>query len=122
VSTTGHEPDKLWSLIDEQKRAALWPSRSEAQSEMYSHDPKQAWVQALFGAVRSERRRAVGRGAARRVLRAAIRRSARTGYPHAAPGSAPALRRALSVHSPGAFVLLSLLVGFLLLFLCRCLH
>jgi hypothetical protein len=62
-------------LIDEQKRLADAKVRSAAHSDLYSHDSKQTWVQAVFACLKSGNRKPLGRKAARQRLRSAISRS-----------------------------------------------
>jgi len=75
VANSRQEPDKLWQLIDEQKRLAKDAGRSTADVDLYSHDSKQTWVQAVFACLKSENRKPQGRKAARQRLRNAILRS-----------------------------------------------
>jgi hypothetical protein len=78
VSNAGYESDKLWQLIEEQKRAAT-VEESRARLDLYSHDAKQTWIQAVFASLRTEKRRSAGRAAARKRLQDAISLSERAG-------------------------------------------
>jgi hypothetical protein len=75
VANSRREPDKLWRLIEEQKRLADCSDRSAVDVDIYSHDSKQTWVQAVFACLKSQDRKPLGRRAARQRLHNAILRS-----------------------------------------------
>jgi hypothetical protein len=116
VSNTGHEPDKLWRLIDEQKRTAAKESSRTPAFDPYNHDTRQTWIQAVFASLRAESHRSSGRTAARRRLKRAILLTARAKYP---PTNAS--KYATSAHFPlllgaAVLILLVLLLALLLLY------
>ena len=75
------EPEKLWQLIEDQKRIAMDLDRRSASPYRFDHDVRQAWVQAAFASIRSERLRASSKRYARRQLRNVIARAAQSRYP-----------------------------------------
>ena len=99
MSSDGHEPDRLWHWIDEQKRPQTSVSGRGLESDTYSHDAKQNWVQAVSASLRTGRRRPKGSKSARKRLEDAIQLSLQSKYPRSVPASRPAHRnrRALLV-------------------------
>ena len=81
MSSDGHEPDRLWQWIDEQKRPPENRPGRRLASDLYSHDSKQNWAQAVSVSLRTGRRRPVGARFARKRLQEAIQLSLRSKYP-----------------------------------------
>jgi hypothetical protein len=103
-------------LIEEQKRPVAKEGSHTPAFDLYNHDTRQTWVQAVFASMRAQKHRSTGRAAARRRLKRAILLTARARYSrtNAAHDSTP--RHFKFMRTAAVLVLLLILLALLLLY------